>query len=204
MAESVLMGAGIGAGTSMLAGKDPLKGAMMGGAMGGIGGAMGGASAGAGAGAGAGSTAGQVVSQGPAHLGNVATSQAFTPGILTQGANATNTGLLSSLGDVGDMFKSGQGLLQDTFGISPEQQNMEMLKLGIDKMTPEQQQQIQHANLPQIAGNPTAIKGQVNTVGPIDQQTANGGAQTFGLGPQEEIEQRSMYQNPAWGRRIGG
>lgn len=177
MAESVLMGAGIGAGTSMLAGKDPLKGAMMGGAMGGIGGAMGGASAGAGA-------SGASVPTVPSHLigtgGSTIGASAGTGVGLTVPSHlvseTTNSGLLSSLGDVGDMFKSGQGLLQDTFGISPEQQNMEMLKLGIDKMTPEQQQQIQHANLPQIAGNPNAIGGGVNSVGPVNQKVAMGGS----------------------------
>lgn len=189
----MLTGAGIGAGVNLLRGKDPLQGAVLGGA----GGAMAGGAFG---GAGAGSTAGKVFSQGPAHLGNVATSQAFTPGILTQGANTAGGGLLSGFGD---KLSNLATTINDTTGM--ENKDWTMLGLSnIDKLTPEQQQQIQHANLPQLAGNPTAIKGQVNTVGPIDQQIAKGGTQTFGLGPQEEIEQRSMYQNPAWGRRIGG
>jgi hypothetical protein len=170
MAESVLMGAGIGAGVNMLRGKDPLQGAVMGGAAGGAFGA-GGVGAGAG-GAGAGGT---VVSQGPAHLGTaVATNTgAVAPHLVSETANS---GLLSSLGNASDVFKSGQGLLQDTFGISPEQQNMEMLKFGIDKMTPEQQQQIQHANLAQVAGNPNAVGGGVNSVGPTEQQISMGGS----------------------------
>ena len=43
MAESILIGAGVGAGTSMLTGNDPLKGAALGGAMGGASAGFGGA-----------------------------------------------------------------------------------------------------------------------------------------------------------------
>jgi len=58
MAEAMLIGAGVGAGTSILTGQDPIKGAALGGAMGGATAGFGGAgvASGAGAGAGAGST----------------------------------------------------------------------------------------------------------------------------------------------------
>lgn len=189
MAEAVLMGAGIGAGTSILTGRDPIKGMMVGGALGGAGSAMAG---GAGATAGAGTTS-SAVAQGPAHFGEVATQ--------TIGANTTPTLLNSPVPDV----TAGSGLL-DTLGSGMDKVNeftgMEnkdwtMLALNnMDKLTPEQQQAIQHANLPAVQGAQIQPVGQVSSGGPL--------AQTQGLGPQEQIEQRYMYQNPAWGRRIGG
>ena len=68
MAEAMLIGAGLGAGTSMLSGQDPLKGAA-------IGGAMGGATAGfGGAGVTSGATAG--ASNGASHLAQTGAQQA--------------------------------------------------------------------------------------------------------------------------------
>ncbi len=71
MAEAMLIGAGVGAGTSMLTGNDPLKGAA-------LGGAMGGASAGFG-GAGVSSGAEAAASNMPSHLTSTAGA-----GVLTQ------------------------------------------------------------------------------------------------------------------------
>ena len=53
MAESILIGAGIGAGGAMLSGNDPLQGAALGGAMGGASAGFGGAGVASGASAGA-------------------------------------------------------------------------------------------------------------------------------------------------------
>ena len=57
MAEALLIGAGVGAGTSLMSGQDPLKGAVLGGAMGGATAGFGGAGVASGAG-GAGASAG--------------------------------------------------------------------------------------------------------------------------------------------------
>ena len=115
----MLIGAGVGAGTSMLSGNDPLKGAA-------IGGAMGGASAGFGsAGVTSGATAG--ASNGASHLAQTGAEQAT--------ANA-GSGLGATIG-------SG---FQDATGLTNRDMSMMAINQGMSAaMQPQQQQQIQHA-----------------------------------------------------------
>ena len=119
----MLIGAGVGAGTSMLSGQDPLKGAA-------IGGAMGGASAGfgsAGVASGAGASAG---AQGASHLAQTGAQQAAS--------NATASGLSSQIG-------GGFNAVQNATGLTNRDMSMLAINQGINAMQPQQQQQIQHA-----------------------------------------------------------
>jgi len=116
----MLIGAGLGAGTSMLSGQDPLKGAA-------IGGAMGGASAGFG-GAGVASGAGASSMQGASHLAQTGAQQAA--------ANASMGGLGSTIG-------SG---FQDATGLTNRDMSMMAITQGANALQQQpQQQQIQHA-----------------------------------------------------------
>ena len=116
----MLIGAGLGAGTSMLSGQDPLKGAA-------VGGAMGGATAGFG-GAGVASGAGASGMQGASHLAQTGAQQAT--------ANASMGGLGSTIG-------SG---FQDATGLTNRDMSMMAINQGMNSMQPQpQQQQIQHA-----------------------------------------------------------
>jgi hypothetical protein len=119
MAEAMLIGAGVGAGTSMLSGQDPLKGAA-------IGGAMGGASAGFGS-AGVTSGAGASGMQGASHLAQTGAQQAA--------ANASMGGLGSTIG-------SG---FQNATGLTNRDMSMMAINQGMNAMQPQPQQQIQHA-----------------------------------------------------------
>ena len=114
----MLIGAGLGAGTSMLSGQDPLKGAA-------IGGAMGGATAGfGGAGVTSGATAG--ASNGASHLAQTGAEQAASSGM---------GGLSSSIG----------GGFQDATGLTNRDMSMMAINQGMNAMQPQPQQQIQHA-----------------------------------------------------------
>lgn len=118
MAEAMLIGAGLGAGTSMLSGQDPLKGAA-------IGGAMGGASAGfGGAGVTSGATAG--ASNGASHLAQTGAQQA-----------TANAG-----GGLGATIGSG---FTDATGLTNRDMSMMAVNQGVNAMQQPQQQQIQHA-----------------------------------------------------------
>ena len=120
MAEAMLIGAGLGAGTSMLSGQDPLKGAA-------IGGAMGGATAGFGS-AGVASGAGASGMQGASHLAQTGAQQAA--------ANASMGGLGSTIG-------SG---FQNATGLTNRDMSMMAINQGMNSMQQQpQQQQIQHA-----------------------------------------------------------
>ena len=115
----MLIGAGVGAGTSMLSGQDPLKGAA-------IGGAVGGASAGFG-GAGVASGAGASGMQGASHLAQTGAQQAAS--------NAATGGLSSQIG----------GGFQNATGLTNRDMSMMAINQGLGAMQPQQQQQIQHA-----------------------------------------------------------
>ena len=117
MAEAMLIGAGVGAGTSMLSGQDPLKGAA-------IGGAMGGASAGFGS---AGVASGAGASNGASHLAQTGAQQAAS--------NAATGGLSSQIG----------GGFQNATGLTNRDMSMMAINQGMSAMQPQQQQQIQHA-----------------------------------------------------------
>ena len=122
MAEAMLIGAGLGAGTSMLSGQDPIKGAA-------IGGAMGGATAGFGS-AGVASGAGASGMQGASHLAQTGAQQAA--------ANASMGGLGSTIG-------SGFNAVQDATGLTNRDMSMMAINQGMSAMQPQQQQPIQHA-----------------------------------------------------------
>ena len=126
MAESILIGAGIGAGSSMLTGNDPLKGAA-------IGGAMGGASAGfGGAGVTSGATAG--ASNGASHLAQTGAEQAVS-----------NAGASSMFGGVGDTVGQGFDWVNDKTGMENRDWTMMGLNQGISAMQPTPEAPIQHA-----------------------------------------------------------
>jgi hypothetical protein len=118
MAEAVLIGAGVGAGTSMLSGQDPLKGAALGGAMGGASAGFGSAGVASGASAGA--------SNGASHLAMTGAEQATASGM---------GGLSSQIG----------GGFQDMTGLTNRDMSMMAINQGMSAMQPQQQQQIQHA-----------------------------------------------------------
>lgn len=85
----MLMGAGLGAGTAMLTGNDPLKGAAMGGVAGGIGGN---AMTTNPLSSGAGGMGGAVMSNAPAHLAQTGAQQAAS--------NFASQGLMGQMGDI--------------------------------------------------------------------------------------------------------
>jgi hypothetical protein len=118
MAEAMLIGAGLGAGTSMLSGQDPLKGAA-------IGGAMGGATAGFGN---AGVVSGAGASNGASHLSQTGLQQ----------ATANGTGLGATIG-------SGFDTVKDATGLTNRDMSMMAINQGMNAMQPTQQQPIQHA-----------------------------------------------------------
>ena len=120
MAEAMLIGAGLGAGTSMLSGQDPLKGAAIGGAMGGATAGFGSAGVASGAGASAGA-------QGASHLAQTGAQQAAS--------NAAAGGLSSQIG----------GGFQNATGLTNRDMSMMAINQGMSAMQPQQQQQIQHA-----------------------------------------------------------
>ena len=118
----MLIGAGLGAGTSMLSGKDPLKGAV-------IGGAMGGATAGFGsAGVTSGATAG--ASNGASHLAQTGAEQAVASGVG---------------GGLGATIGSGFDAVKDATGLTNRDVTMLGMTQGLQAIQPTPQQQIQHA-----------------------------------------------------------
>ena len=132
MAEGILMGAALGAGTSALSGNDPLKGAA-------LGGAMGGASAGFGS-AGVASGAGATM---PSHLAQTGAQQA-----------ASNAAAGSMFGGIGDTVGQGFDYMNDMTGM----ENRDWTKMGISQgmqaMQPEPQQQLNPAPMGQGISRP--------------------------------------------------
>ena len=164
MAESILIGAGIGAGSSMLTGNDPLKGAA-------LGGAMGGASAGFG-GAGVSSGAEAAASNMPSHL----TSTAGAGATANAGANFVNPALTNGMGQSSNAFTQfgrdaskmatnaydnvtdtiGQGFdyINDKTGMENKDWTQMGLSQGINAMQPDPQQPIQAAPMGQGISRP--------------------------------------------------
>ena len=118
MAEAMLIGAGLGAGTSMLSGQDPIKGAAIGGAMGGATAGFGGAGVASGAGANAGAV-------GASHLAQTGAQQA-----------AANASMGSLSGTIGSGF-------QDITGLTNRDMSQLAISQGVNAMQPNQQQQPQ-------------------------------------------------------------
>jgi hypothetical protein len=132
----MLMGAGLGAATSMATGQDPLKGAAIGGAMGGIGGAMSSAPVGQAAS----STVNPALTSGAAGTGaySGATSMMTNPGL-------TETASSGMFGGLGDAVSSGFDSVKDATGLTNRDVTMMGVNQGLSAMQPTPQQQIQHA-----------------------------------------------------------
>ena len=93
MASGLMLGAGLGAGTAILTGNDPLKGAAIGGVAGGIGGnAMTTNPLSSGASGMGGGLGGAAMSNAPAHLAQTGAQQAAS--------NFANQGLMGQMGDI--------------------------------------------------------------------------------------------------------
>ena len=101
MAESMLIGAGIGAGGALLSGQDPLKGAALGGAMGGATAGFGSAGVASGAGAGAGAAGSTSMMQ---TLATPAMTSGATAAAGSQAMNTMNPALTNGLGQSSNAF----------------------------------------------------------------------------------------------------
>ena len=153
MAESILIGAGIGAGGALLSGNDPLKGAALGGAMGGATAGFGGAGVSSGAGASAGSTSMMqtlatpaMTSGATAAVGNTM-NPALTNG-LGQSSNAfTQFGRDASsyMGDMGDTIGQGFDYMNDMTGMENRDWTEMAMSQAQNSMQPDPQQQLQAA-----------------------------------------------------------
>ena len=159
----MLIGAGIGAGTSMLSGNDPLKGAA-------LGGAMGGASAGFGsAGVASGAGAEGVASTVPSHLTSDAVSStvanntmnpALTNGLgessnmLTQFGRDASDMATNAYNTVGDTVGQGFDYINDMTGMENKDWTQMAMTQGISSMQADQQQPIQAAPMGQGISRP--------------------------------------------------
>lgn len=137
----MLMGAGLGAATSLATGNDPIKGAAIGGAMGGIGGAMSSAPQTA--------ATQQFAQQG---MVNPALTSGVTGNAAYNGATSmmTNPALTeaaspSMFGSLGDTVSSGFDSLKDATGLTNRDITMMGVNKGMAAMQPTPQQAIQHA-----------------------------------------------------------
>ena len=136
----MLMGAGLGAATSLATGNDPVKGAAIGGAMGGIGGAMSSAPQTA--------ATQQFAQQGMVNpaltsgAGNAvysgATSMMTNPGL-------TETASSGMFGGLGDAVSSGFDSVKDATGLTNRDITMMGVNQGANLLQPTPQQAIQHA-----------------------------------------------------------
>ena len=146
MASGLLMGAGLGAATSMVTGQDPLKGAAIGGAMGGIGGAMSSAPVGQAAS----STVNPALTSGAAGTGaySGATSMMTNPGL-------TETASSGMFGGVGDMASSAMDGFTDMTGMTGQDLGGMAFNKGMNSLAqPDPQQQIQAAPMGQGISRP--------------------------------------------------
>ena len=155
MAESILIGAGIGAGTSMLTGNDPLKGAMIGGATGGVASGVSG---------GAASGAEGVTSTVASHLTSDAVSSTVANGTMnpaltnglgqssnpfTQFGRDASEMATNAYDNVTDTIGGGFDYLNDKTGMENKDWTQMAMTQGINSMQPNPQQPITHA-VPQI------------------------------------------------------
>ena len=165
MAEAMLIGAGIGAGTSMLSGQDPIKGAALGGAMGGATAGFGGAGVASGAGAGAGAAGSTSMMQtlatpamtsgATAAVGNTM-NPALTNGLGESSNMLTQLGRDASgyMGDMGDTVGQGFDYLNDKTGMENKDWTQMAMNQGMNSMQPDPQQQIQAAPMGQGISRP--------------------------------------------------
>lgn len=137
----MLMGAGLGAGTAMLTGNDPLKGAAIGGVAGGIGGN---AMTTNPLSSGAGGMGGAVMSNAPAHLAQTGAQQAAS--------NFANQGLMGQMGDmvsgVGDMASNVMDGFTDMTGMTGQDLGGMAVNKGVSALS-QPPQNAPNFNVPQ-------------------------------------------------------
>jgi hypothetical protein len=156
MAESMLIGAGIGAGGALLSGQDPLKGAALGGAMGGATAGFGSAGVASGAGAGAGAA-------GSTSMMQTLATPAMTSGATAAVGNTMNPALTNGLGessnmltqfgrdasgymgDMGDKIGEGFDYMNDMTGMKNRDWTEMAMGQAQNSMQPDPQQQLQAA-----------------------------------------------------------
>ena len=169
----MLMGAGLGAGASLMSGQDPLKGAALGGVMGGATAGFGSAGVASGAGANAGSQSMMqtlatptMTSGATAAVGNTM-NPALTNG-LGQSSNALTqfgrdaSSYMSDIGNnisdfgnsVGDTMSEGFDYMNDKTGMENKDWTQMGLNQGMNAMQPDPQQQIQAAPIGQGISKP--------------------------------------------------
>jgi len=192
--KGVLMGAGLGAGINMLRGKDPLQGAMMGG----IGGGLASGFSGALANAGATTAGGTMAGEGASMMMNEAVRNAGTPAL---GGILGNSPLDDAISNIGS---KGLGLLEEHTGITNKDLNTMALTTGIDMATEgNPDNTIRHESIQNVKADypvEQAPSGNLNVLGPQE-------AETFGLGTDPEIIQKTLYEDPRYRvkrARIGG
>jgi len=122
----MLMGAGIGAATSLATGNDPLQGAALGGASGGLG--------------------GTAMSSAPTFTG--ATSMMQAPTIMNAGAGGAMGGLG---GGIGDMASNAMGGFTDMTGMTGQDLGAMAFNKGVNALAQPQQQQQPQLNVPQAS-----------------------------------------------------
>ena len=201
----MLIGAGIGAGSSMLTGNDPLKGAA-------LGGAMGGASAGFG-GAGVSSGAEAAASNMPSHLTSTAGATA------NAGANFVNPALTNGMGEssnaftqfgrdayenvgqhvdgafngVTDTIGSGFDYLNDKTGMENKDWTQMAMNQGINSMQPDPQQPIQSAPMGQGISRPNVDLSQSSgSLLSSNPMTSGAGGQQLTLEEMKMLQQRGL------------
>jgi len=173
VAKAMLMGAGLGAGASLMSGQDPLKGAALGGVMGGATAGFGSAGVASGAGANAGSQSMMqtlatptMTSGATAAVGNTM-NPALTNG-LGQSSNALTqfgrdaSSYMSDIGNnisdfgnsVGDTMSEGFDYMNDKTGMENKDWTQMGLNQGMNAMQPDPQQQIQAAPIGQGISKP--------------------------------------------------
>ena len=140
MASGLMLGAGLGAGTALMTGNNPLKGAAMGGVAGGIGGnAMTTNPFSSGATGMGGGLGGAVMSNAPAHLAQTGAQQAAS--------NFASQGLM---GQMGDMASSAMDGFTDMTGMTGQDLGGMAINQGMKAMTPEPQN-APNFNVPQAS-----------------------------------------------------
>ena len=147
----MLIGAGLGAGTSMLSGRDPLQGAAVGGAMGGATAGFGGAGVASGAG---GATSGAATAAANGSMVPLASQQvassAALGGVNSAGTAAANGSMVPSggqgmFGGLGDTIGQGFDYINDKTGMENRDWTQMGISQGLNAMQPDPQQQLNPA-----------------------------------------------------------
>jgi len=148
MASGILLGAGLGAGTSMLSGQDPLKGAALGGAMGGVSAGFGSAGVASGAEAAASTVPSHLTSNAATNVATNTMNPALTNGLgqssnaFTQFGRDASEMATNAYDTVGDTVGQGFDYLNDKTGMENKDWTQMAMNQGINSMQPDPQQQI--------------------------------------------------------------